>query len=122
MEGGKMSILKKPYEISVWEDEWDSTNKTFVEKKLGVIGADNMLTQSRAIEPNLVRSVNGNKKLTFKMYRYYIDNITGEKVENPYFTYGWMVNERKIKLKYGKYEDDEGNIKDKWYDFIIKDT
>jgi hypothetical protein len=37
-----MSILKKPYEISVWDDVWDSDNNKFVEKKLGIIGADTM--------------------------------------------------------------------------------
>jgi hypothetical protein len=45
------------------------------------------------------------------MYRYYTDELTGERVENPYIANGWMVSERKVKLKY----------KNKWYDFAIKD-
>jgi uncharacterized protein (DUF302 family) len=45
------------------------------------------------------------------MYRYYVDIVTGEKVENPYIANEWMISERKIKLKY----------KNKWYDFVIKD-
>jgi hypothetical protein len=107
-----MSILKKPYEISVWDDVWDANADSgkgkFVEKRLGVIGSDKMLSQSRAIEPQLTRNVNGTKKFSFKMYRYYTDNETGEKVENPFVS--WLISERKVKLKY------EGI----WYDFIIK--
>ena len=106
-----MSILKKPYEITVWEDEYvTNTDGTLSlqEVCIGLIGSDKMMSQSRAIEPNLVRNVNGTKKLTFKMYKRYVDNITGEEVENPFS--GWLVSERKIKLYYNE----------KWYDFIIK--
>jgi hypothetical protein len=42
------------------------------------------------------------------MYKYYIDNETGEQVENKFIE--WLVDERKVKLHY----------KDKWYDFIVK--
>jgi hypothetical protein len=111
-KGGKMSILKKPYEISVWDDVWvpeaDEGKGKFVEKRLGVIGSDKMLSQSRAIEPNLIRNVNGIKKFSFKMYRYYVDNETGEKVENPFID--WLVSERKVKLKYGTYIDGNGKV------------
>jgi hypothetical protein len=69
----------------------------------------------------LTRNVNGTKKLTFKMYKYYIDNVTGEYTENPYIANEWMVSERKVKLKYGTYRDENNNLQDKWYDFIIKD-
>ena len=103
-----MSILKKPYEISVWDDVWSPTLLKFEEKRLGVIGSYDMLYQGRAIEPNLVRNVNGTKKFSFKMYRYFVDNETGEKVENPFIN--WLVSERKVKLHY----------KNKWYDFIVK--
>lgn len=105
-----MSILKKPYEISVWEDRWDSDQQKFVEVRLGVIGSDKMMAQCRAIEPNLVRNVNGTKKFSFKMYKQYIDTITGEKVSNPFSD--WLISERKVKLYY----------EDKWFDFIIKDV
>lgn len=101
-----MSILVKPYEISVWDDVWE--NDGFVEKRLGVIGSNEMIAQCRVMEPNLVRNVNGVKKLTFKMYHQYIDNMTGEKVTNPFAS--WMISERKVKLHY---EDID-------YDFIIK--
>jgi hypothetical protein len=35
-----MSIIRKPYTISVWDDVWEG-NK-FVEKRLGVIGSNTM--------------------------------------------------------------------------------
>jgi hypothetical protein len=35
-----MSILKKPYEISVWEDVWDNDKNKFVEKRIAIIGTD----------------------------------------------------------------------------------
>jgi hypothetical protein len=67
-----------------------------------------MTAQCRAINPVLTRNVNGTKKLSFKMYKHYIDAMTGEKVNNPFFD--WLVSERKIKLEY----DGE------WFDFVIK--
>jgi hypothetical protein len=41
-KGGKMSILTKPYEISVWEDVLEEGR--IVEKRLGIIGSDKMLS------------------------------------------------------------------------------
>lgn len=111
-----MSNLVKPYEISVWDDIWDSDEEKFVEKKLLVIGTDEMTSLNRALEPVLTRNVNGTKKFSFKMYKRYIDRETGEEVHNLFIDY--LINERKIKLKYGV--DDEGNAK--WYDFIIKNV
>lgn len=103
-----MSILRKPYEISVWDDVWSTTESKFVEQRLGIIGSSEMESQSRVIEPELTRNVNGTKKFSFKLYKRYRDNITGETVENPF--YNWLTNERKVKLKY----DGE------WYDFVVK--
>ena len=44
-----MSILVKPYEISVWDDIWDSTADSgkgkFIEKRLGIIGSNKMTYQ-----------------------------------------------------------------------------
>ena len=102
-----MSNLNRPYEISVWDDILEG--EEFVEKRLGVIGSDKMLSQSRALNPQLGRNVNGTKTFQFEMYRYYTDNITGKRVENPFS--GWLISERKVKLKYAG----------KWHDFIIKD-
>ena len=103
-----MSILRKNFEISVWDDVWDSSKGKFVEKRIGVIGNQDMTSPCRAIEPSLTRNVNGTKKFTFKMYKYCRDEITGEKILNPFSE--WLVNERKVKLKRG----------DTTYDFLIK--
>jgi hypothetical protein len=113
-----MSILTKPYEISVWDDDWNPELLKFEEKRVGIIGSQDMLYQGRALEPTLTRNINGVKKMSFKMYKYFIDNETGEKVCNPFVD--WLVSERKVKLKYETYVDEEGEVKDKWYDFIVK--
>lgn len=102
-----MSNLNRPYEISVWDDILEG--EEFVEKRLGVIGSNEMLSQSRALNSQLGRNVNGTRTFQFEMYHYYIDNVTGKRIENPFV--GWLVSERKVKLHY----------KNKWYDFIIKD-
>jgi hypothetical protein len=102
-----MSNLIKSYEISVWEDKLVDGQLT--EVRLGVIGSDQMLTEGRALEPNLIRNANGTKSFSFKMYKQYVDTITGEKITNPFSD--WLVAERKVKLFY----------EDKWYDFVIKD-
>jgi hypothetical protein len=103
-----MAVLKKPYELSLWRDIWDDTNQWFDEQKICVIGSNDMLSQSRAIEPTLTRNVNGSKKLTFKMYKKYVDTVTGETIHNPFVD--MLVSESKIKLNYNG----------KWFDFIIK--
>lgn len=102
-----MSILKKPYEVAVYDDVL--IDGIFQEKRLGIIGSDKMMSQNRILEPNLVRNVNGQNKFSFKIYKHYTDTITGEKVYNPFVD--WLISERKVKLKY----------EDKWYDFIVKD-
>lgn len=102
-----MSIIKSPYEISIWRDVLkDGVPK---EQKVCVIGSDKMTSQSRAFLPNFVRNANGEKKLSFKMYKQYIDTISGEEVHNPFVDN--LINETKVKLYY----------EDKWYDFIVKD-
>ena len=105
-----MSILKKPYELTVWEDIWDNAARSYREVRVATIGSSSMIGQNRVFDPNLVRNVNGIKKLSFKMYKKYVDVVTGETVENP--LYALLTNERKIKLEY------DG----KWYDFVIKNT
>ena len=102
-----MSYLTKDYEISVWEDEWSGTTG-FTEKKLAVIGSNTMTSQARVFSPQLVKNTNGTKTLTFKLYKKFIDNVTGEKVHNPFYDY--LIAERKVKLKY----------KGEWHDFLVK--
>ena len=84
----------------------------YKEVKLCTIGSNTMDSQSRCVNPKLVRKINGENTLTFTMYYRYVDNRTGEKTYNPFNKY--MVNERKVKLRVGEDEDA------KWYDFIIK--
>jgi hypothetical protein len=79
-----------------------------------------MLAQCRALEPNLSRNVNGVKKFSFKMYKKYIDTMTGEETTNPFTKY--LISERKVKLKYDTYIDDNGEEQPRWYDFIVKDV
>ena len=101
-----MSNLISKYEISVWNDIL--IDGEFIEEKVCVIGADDMSYQGKAIEPQLIRKANGEKKFTFKMYKQFVDAISGEKINNPFCNF--LANERKIKLYY----------EDKWYDFVVK--
>ena len=109
-------MKKNKYEISLWEDRLVPKSGTgeniipehYEEEKICIIGSDNMTSQARVLEPKLVRNVNGTNKLTFKLYYTYIDNETGEKVQNPFISL--LVNERKVKCKW----------EDHWYDFVIK--
>ena len=102
-----MALLKSAYEIALYDDVLNEVSGRFDEKRLCVIGTDKMQSQNRAIEPVLTTNVNGQKKFSFKMYKRYVDNVTGEEVENLF--YGYLINERKVKLHY----------KDIWYDFFI---
>lgn len=109
-------MKKNKYEISLWEDrlvpqtgEGQSiVPEHYEEKKVCIIGSDTMTSQARALEPKLVRNVNGTNKLTFKLYYTYIDNETGKRIQNPFISL--LVNERKVKCKW----------EDQWYDFVIK--
>ena len=109
-------MKKNKYEISLWEDrlvpqtgEGQSiVPEHYEEEKVCIIGSDTMTSQARALEPKLVRNVNGTNKLTFKLYYTYIDNETGKRIQNPFISL--LVNERKIKCKW----------EDQWYDFVIK--
>jgi hypothetical protein len=52
------------------------------------------------------------------MYKSYIDITTGERINNLFSD--WLINERKVKLKYGTYIDENGEEKPRWYDFVVK--
>lgn len=110
-----MSIKKDKYEISLWEDfivpattGENSIPEHYEERKIAIIGSDNMTAQFRAIEPRLVENINGTNTFTFRMFYTYIDNETGEIVQNPFLNL--LVNERKVKVFW----------KNKWHDLIIK--
>lgn len=126
-------LIKKPYEISVWEDiltfvdakgnlitsipEDYSTQiitQFYDEKKVCVIGSDTMSAPIRVVEPRLTSGINGSCTLTFSMYYKYYDEETDQVLDNPYVRY--LVNERKIKLRHGASNDPNC----KWYDMVIK--
>ena len=101
-------LLKKPYEISVWEDEL--TQNGFIEKKIAVIGSDTMTGVNKVYDPVFNKKANGEKTLSFSLkYKYFDPYSENEEVINPFA--GLLVNERKVKLKY------DGQ----WYEFIVKD-
>jgi len=103
-------ILRKPYEISVWEDVLVTENDVtyYKENKIAVIGSDTMDSPNRVYDPVLQKSINGEVTLTFSLKYKYYDPQTEQMVHNPFESY--LINERKVKLFY----DDE------WYDFIIR--
>ena len=107
-------MKKNKYEISLWEDRLVLENintkipEHYEEEKICIIGSDTMTSQARALEPKLVKNVNGTNKLTFKLYYTYIDNETGKRIQNPFISL--LVNERKVKCKW----------ENQWYDFVIK--
>lgn len=90
------------YEISLWEDTPEGENK------LCVIGANDYLTGARAIEPKMIEKINGTHEFSFKMYHWYMDELTGEEYRNPFDHL--LINERKVKVFW----------KDEWYDMVIK--
>ena len=128
-----METIKKPYEISLWEDiltiKYEDGSETegsietghgpvvaqyYKERKICIIGSDTMDTPIRATQGKLVTKVNGENILTFNMYSHYYDNENEEFYFNPFI--GLLINERKIKLRYGAL----GAEDTKWYDLVIK--
>lgn len=120
-------FLKKPYEISIWEDklvkeyidvEGESDLQPvqyYKEIKLATIGSNTMVTPTRAFNPILTKNINGSTTLQFSLYNNYFDDEAGEYVANPFIKY--LVNERKIKLYYKDENEDED-----WKDLIIKNV
>ena len=131
-----MELLRKPYEISLWEDvltfvvkngdyisEYEESLEDAVgqviaqyykERLICVIGSDTMDTPIRATQSKIVSKVNGENILTFNMYSHYYDIHTEQYCQNPFLSY--LVNERKIKVRYGAL----GAEDTKWYDLVIK--
>ena len=124
------SVFKRPYEISLWEDrltivdnngkEYDGfvpsgvqvLTSYYKEKKLAVIGSDTVKAPSYIVEPQLKRKIDGSNILTFSIYSHYWDVDEERLIKNPFLPF--LVNERKVKLKYTK----KGKIQ--WLDFVIK--
>ena len=124
-----MGILKKPYEISLWEDilvfvyengviteekiedgHGQVVNQYYKERKICTIGSNTMDTPLRATQGKLVEKVNGENILTFNMYSHYYDEDSNMYFTNPFINL--LINERKVKLRYGALGADDT----KWYD------
>ena len=102
-------LSMKPYEISIWKDKLiDGENPYYKELMLAKIGSNEASSPNECFNITLNKNVNGEIKLNFSMLHQYYDENIGEKIQNPFIPY--LVNERKVKLKYDN----------KWYDFIIK--
>ena len=105
----------KPYELSIWEDELvedvfqDEPISYYKENKIAIIASNDLKGPNTAYNIVLKKNKNGEKTLSFSIKHKYFDYQTQVIVENPFASY--LINERKIKLKFG--ED--------WYDFIIKE-
>lgn len=123
-------VLRKPYQISLWEDrvyyiyskggvicetdylpteeEFTLINEYTKELRLAIIGSDTMESNIKAINPVLTRNLNGSNTFSFQLPYQYYDESTGDFKINPFTKL--VINERKLKLNY----DGE------WFDFIIK--
>lgn len=104
-----MAILKKEYEISVWDETLGEKGQK-QEIKRAIIGAHDMDYPGRATSPKLSKKLNGTNIFTFQMPSKYFDSELGEYVHNDFCDY--LFNERKIKLQY------DGQ----WYEFYIKNV
>ena len=101
-------LLRKPYEISIWEEEYISDGNYYKENKIAVIGSNTMDSPNKVYDPVLTENMNGEVTLTFSLKYKYYDPISEKEIINPFESF--LVNERKVKLYYNN----------KWYDFIIK--
>lgn len=102
-----MAILKKDYELSVW-DETLGENGQKIEKKMVIIGAHDMEYLGRATKIKLKKELKGTQTLSFQLPSKFFDNKLGDYVHNEFCDY--LFNERKLKLFH------DG----KWYEFYIK--
>lgn len=102
-----MAILKKEYELSVWDETLGEKGQK-EEVKRAIIGAHDMSYDGRATALKLSRKINGTNVLTFQMPSKYFDSKLGEYIHNEFCDY--IFNERKLKLKY----DGE------WFEFYVK--
>lgn len=103
-----MAIKKYDYELSVWKEGLAAEGQRKDEKKMAIIGANDMDYAGRATQIKFKKKLNGTHDLTFKMPDKYFDSLTGDFIHNELIDA--LFNECKIKLFY----------KNKWYEFYIK--
>ena len=92
-----MGMIKYPYELSVWKEELNGTNKK-IESKGVIIGAHDMSYLGKATNITLTRKLNGTNTLVFSMPDRYFDSLTGEFVRNEFIDV--LSPESKIKFHY----------------------
>ena len=92
-----MGMIKYPYELSVWKEELNGTNKK-IESKGVIIGAHDMNYLGKATSITLTRKLNGTNVLVFSMPDRYFDSLTGEFVRNEFIDV--LSPESKIKFHY----------------------
>lgn len=116
--GESLGVIEKEKNLEGFEPlEGTKTTTTiqyYKERKIAIIGSNTMDTPIRAVNSKLVSNVNGSNTLTFSLYSKYWDEETEQLFDNPFLKL--LVNERKIKLRYGAIGDC------KWYDLIIKNV
>ena len=95
--------ILKPLERKSTLSEHDLVQNQYLEEVcIATIGSNTMDTPIRAFNPILTEELNGSKTLTFQInYRYWDDEEEEFKL-NPFINL--LVNERKVKLQYGKEE------------------
>ena len=80
------TYLIEPYEISIWEDDLITAqdNTTYYkEKKVMVIGSNEMSSLNKVYNPVLTENMNGEKTLTFQLRYKYFDPISEGMIINP---------------------------------------
>lgn len=102
-----MAILRKEYELSVW-DEILGENGQKEEIKRLIIGANDMDYLGRATNIKLEKTLKGTNNLTFQLPSKYFDSKLGKYVHNEFCDD--LFNERKLKLKFNG----------EWFEFYIK--
>lgn len=102
-----MSLIKKPYELSVWSENLSIDG--IKEEKMGaIIGAHDMGFLGKATNVVLKTEIKGTATLTFDMPSKFFDSTIGDYIHNELTDI--IKNESKIKLNY----------KNKWYEFYVK--
>ena len=82
------------------------------EKKKYVIGSSSMTVPYRIVNPMVRNNVNGDKTLSFSLYSRYLDEETGDFVDNPFVKF--LHNETYLKLHRGE------NPTEGWEEYVIK--
>lgn len=103
-----MGVQRYEYELSVWKESLARDGLRKNEKKMAIIGANDMGYLGKASNIKFRKKMNGTHELEFEMPDKYFDSKTGEFIHNDFVDA--LFNECKIKFFYKK----------EWYEFSIK--